>query len=75
MLQLNTRSIRALKQNWFGEEMKLELHRQHQETLELPLDYSKLDQAAILSLKIERCANLDLLLFILPAFEMNFHTL
>lgn len=40
-----------------------------------PFDYSTLDQAAILSLKIERRANLDLLLCVLPAFGMNFHTL
>lgn len=52
--------------------MKLDLHRPHQETLEKPFDYSRLDKVGFLSLEIERGANLDLLPYILHVVEINF---
>lgn len=52
--------------------MKLELHRPHQETLGEPFIHSRLDKVAVLSLKIERGANLDALIYILHVFEMKF---
>lgn len=55
--------------------MKLELHRPHQETLGEPFIHSRLHKVAVLSLKIERGANLDALVYILHVFEMNLHTL